>query len=181
MRTGVTSGPGRYTLEPMATGTVSIERGAQGRLQARVEVFGLTPGSSHQVSIDGPLGHLVRFPTLTASAAGQANLTLTSVGSAGTLPPASRFVIRLGNGGSNPVATEPIAETDGVYPGSALTLHAVVAEGGSLVRPAGGATLVYNTAARSLTITVTAYGLTPGRTPRISTWAAARTRVRSST
>src|SRR5579871_4710165 len=109
MRTGVTNGPGRYILESMAAGTVQISHGSHGRLQARVEVFGLTPGSSHQVSIDGPTGELVRFPALTADAAGQANVALTSAGSTGVLPPASRFVIRLGDGGGDPMAADPIA------------------------------------------------------------------------
>src|SRR5581483_9453050 len=89
MTAGVTTGPGRYVLQSMPTGTVWISRGAQGRLQARVQVFGLTPGSSHQVSVDGPFP--VRFSPLTANSAGVADTTLTSV-SPGFLRPAGRFV-----------------------------------------------------------------------------------------
>src|SRR6266568_7105031 len=52
MTAGVSTGPGSYSLQPMPTGTVWIGR-AHGHLQARVDMFGLTPGSSHQVIIDG--------------------------------------------------------------------------------------------------------------------------------
>src|SRR6266568_357600 len=61
MTSGVSTGPGGYILQPMPSGRVLIERGTRGHLLAQVNVFGLTPGSSHQVSIDGPLGRRVRF------------------------------------------------------------------------------------------------------------------------
>jgi hypothetical protein len=166
--TGTSTGPGRYILQSMPAGTVFIEPGTHGHLRVRVGVFGLTPGSSHEVSIQGPLGHPVSFPALTADAAGQADTTLTSVGSAGHLPLLSRFVIRLGDSAGDPLAGELIAET-GVLPvhpvpGSAFAFHAVTfgTNGVSLGRPSGQTTLSYNAPARTLTVTVTASGLTPG-------------------
>jgi hypothetical protein len=161
---GFSTGPGSYILQAMPTGMVWIERGTHGHLQARVQVFGLTPGSSHQVSIDGPLGRPVLFPVLTADAAGQANTTLTSIDGAGWLRPLSRFVIRLGNASGDPLAAEPIAESTVLppRPGAGSTLQAVTAEGARLARPAGQATITYNAAAQTLTVTLTASSLNPG-------------------
>jgi len=168
MTAGVSTGPGSYSLQPMPTGTVWIGRGAHGHLQARVDMFGLTPGSSHQVSIDGPLGHPVRFPALTANSVGQADVTLTSVSRVAWLPPLSRFVIRLGDASGDPLAAEPIAETSvlPVRPGprSVFAFHAVTfgTNGVSLGRPAGRTTIAYNASAQTLTVSVTASGLNPG-------------------
>jgi hypothetical protein len=158
---GFSTGPGSYILQPMPAGTVWVDRGLHGRLQVRVHVFGLTPGSAHQVSIDGPLGHPVRFPALTADASGQADTTLTSVDHAGWLRPLSRFVIRLGNSGGDPMAAEPIAESAVLSPrpGAWSPLQAVSAGG---ARPAGRTTITYNAAAHTLTVTLTASGLNPG-------------------
>jgi hypothetical protein len=167
MTAGVSTRPGSYSLQPMPTGTVWIGR-AHGHLQARVDMFGLTPGSSHQVTIDGPLGHPVRFPALTANSVGQADVTLTSVSRAGWLPPLSRFVIRLGDAGGDPLAAEPIAETSALPvrpgPGSVFAFHAVTfgANGVSLGRPAGRTAITYNASAQTLTVSVTASGLNPG-------------------
>jgi hypothetical protein len=165
---GIGIGAGRYILSPMPAGTVWIQRGAHGRLQAQVDVSGLTPGSSHQVSIDGPGGHTVPFPVLNAGPAGRADVTLTSAGGGAGLPPFSRFVIRLGNSGTGPLAREPIAET-GLLPirpwaRSAFTLHAVTVapDGVNSGTPAGRASFTYNASAQTLTITVTASGLNPG-------------------
>jgi hypothetical protein len=165
---GTSTGPGSYILQPMPAGTVSFERGAHGYLQARVNLFGLTPGSSHEVSVNGPLGRPVWFPALTANAAGQADATLTSVAHGASVPPFSRFVIRLGNSSSDPLAGEPIAET-GVLPahpqpGSAFVLHAVTSATNDEIagQPAGRATITYNATAQTLTVTVTASGLNPG-------------------
>jgi hypothetical protein len=161
---GFGTGPGSYILQPMPTGMVWVERGRHGRLEVRVHVFGLTPGSAHQVSIDGPLGHPVRFPALTADATGQADTTLTSVDRAGWLRPLSRFVIRLGNASGDPLAAEPIAESTVLSPRpeAGSPLQAVTAEGGRLARPAGRTTITYNAAAQTLTVTLTASGLNPG-------------------
>jgi Glycosyl hydrolases family 16/CHRD domain len=164
----VPAGPGRYRLQPMPAGTVRIERRADGRLQAQFDMFGLTPGSSHQVAVDGPSGQETSFPALTANSAGQADTTVTSPGDVGTLPAHSRLVIRLGGPGGGPLAAEPIAET-GALPArhasrGTFSLHAVTsgASGGRLGHPAGRATISYNPDAHTLTVTVTASGLTPG-------------------
>jgi len=165
---GVNTGPGSYILAPMPAGTVQLERGQDGHLQAQVEMFGLTPGSSHAVSIQGPFGHRVGFPALTANSAGQADTTLTSNDRVRWLPPLSRFVVRLGTGSGDPLAAERIAETSVLPPrpegGGVFAFHAVTFDtnGASFGRPAGRATLSYDSAAQTLTITVTAYGLNPG-------------------
>jgi hypothetical protein len=165
---GVSTGPGRYILQSMPAGTVWLGRGADGHLQARVDVFGLTPGSSHQVSIDGPAGHPVQFPVLTANSAGQADTTLTSVDRVARLPHASRFVIRLGDAAGDPLAAEPIAESSVLParpgPGAVFSFHAVTFDtnGVSLGRPAGRARITYDASAGTLAVTVTASGLNPG-------------------
>ena len=160
---GISTGPGSYILGPMPAGAVQIERGPHGHLLARVDVFGLTPGSSHQVSIDGPLGHRVLFPALAANAAGQADATLTSVDSVRWLPPLSRFVIRLGDSAGDPVAAEPIAESSVLpvrpEPGAGYASYAVT---GAALGLAGRAKITYDAAAQTLTVTVTASGLAPG-------------------
>ncbi|HEX6519101.1 MAG TPA: CHRD domain-containing protein [Streptosporangiaceae bacterium] len=165
---GISTGPGRYLLSPMPTGTVWLQRGAHGRLQARVDVFGLTPGSSHQVSIEAPGGRSAQFPALNADSAGQADATLTAIGGAASLPPFGRFIIRLGDSATDPLAREEIAESS-VLPThplarSAYALHAVTVEanGVNLGQPAGRATLTYNASAQTVTVTVTASGLNPG-------------------
>ena len=63
------TGPGAYILRPMPAGTVSLGRGAQGHLLAHVNMYGLTPGSSHDVTVEAPTGRQVAFPALTANSA----------------------------------------------------------------------------------------------------------------
>ena len=78
-----TTGPGKYELQAMPAGTVTIVKGGQGTAQARVDVYGLTPGSAHSVYLTTKSGRTVPFTTLTADATGQADTTLTSMGSVG--------------------------------------------------------------------------------------------------
>jgi hypothetical protein len=138
-------------------------------------MFGLTPGSSHTVAIDGLGGAgraAAQFPALTAGATGQVDATLTSAGRVTSLPPFSRFVIRLGIDGStgsdgSALAAEPIAESGVLpeHPGSTTSaFHAVTADTGGTVtgQPRGQAALSYDAAAQTLTITVSASGLNPG-------------------
>jgi hypothetical protein len=105
----------------------------------------------------------VHFPVLTANSAGQADATLTSTDQAGRLPAAGRFVIRLGSGGgAGTLAAEPIA-TSGVLPRhlkgtEEFTFHAT----GGNAHPSGRTTISYNATAQTLTVTVSAWGLTPG-------------------
>jgi hypothetical protein len=153
----------------MPAGTVTVQRGSHGQLQAHIVMYGLTPGSAHDVVIAGPgdpaSEHVVRFPALTANAAGQVDTTLTATGSATRRFALSRFIIKLGSSGvsgSSPLAAEPIAESGllPVRPGSAVVaFHAVTADSRAL---AGRATFTFNAAAQTLTVSVTAYGLTPG-------------------
>jgi hypothetical protein len=152
----------------MPAGTVHLERGEAGHLNAQVEMFGLTPGSSHAVSVQGSFGQTVQFPALTANSAGQADTTLTSVDMVRSLPALSRFVVRLGTASGDPLAGEPIAETsvlashpeaNGVYAFHAVTFDT---NGVSFGQPAGRTTITYDSAAQTLTVTVTAYGLNPG-------------------
>lgn len=171
---GFTTGPGAYVLGAMPTGTVSVERAAGGRLRARVDMFGLTPGSSHSLTIGGPgrgLGPVVSFPAVTAGSGGQIDTTVTSIGRVGVLSPLSRFVIRegsyTGQPGSDSLAAEPIAESGllprRVRPGVFVFRPVTAGPNGVVTgQPAGRATITYDAAAQTLTVNVTAYGLNPG-------------------
>ena len=83
----------------MPAGTVTFGRGSHGRLTVHADMFGLTPGSSHNVDLVIPGRFLaVRFSTLTANSVGQADSTLQS-NFTGRLPGGSRLVIRMGVAG----------------------------------------------------------------------------------
>jgi hypothetical protein len=146
-------------LRPMPYGAVSFGR-RHGRLTVRAVVLGLTPGSSHRVSLLMP-GRLrvIQFGPLTANSVGQASTTLRS-SYPGRLVPGSRLVIRMGTG-PHGVAAEPIAVTGRLGgPGRRpRRLHAVEAGQGPL---RGRATIAYSPSHHTLTVTVTAAGLTPG-------------------
>jgi len=165
---GVSTAPGAYTLQSMPVGTVSVQLTAQGHVQAHIVMFGLTPGSAHDVLITGPgrFRPVVRFPALTADGTGQADATLTSAGTVRRLQPLSRFVIREGTAtDGSALAAETIAESGiRLVTGGTVALHAVTAdpEGFNQDQPAGRATLTFNAAAQTLTVTVTASGLNPG-------------------
>ena len=160
------------TLHSMPAGSVSFSRDSQGSLRARLHVYGLTPGSAHQVEIDGPgSGVVASFGVLTADTTGQADATLTATGLSGGLPWGSRLVVRLGTtgGGStgSQVAAEPIARTQTLpaWPhGDDFGLSAVdvTPDGASAGTLSGRATVAYDAAAKTLTVTVNATGLTPG-------------------
>lgn len=159
---------GQYVLQPMPTGTVSINRTPDGKLSARVDMFGLTPGSAHQVSIGDSLANTVQFPPLTANAGGQADTTLTSLSTVPSRPALgafmSRFIIRLDDTTSDPMAAQPIAEAllPPRFAGSTFPLNAVTVSPDGQQRPSGRATISYNPAAQALTVTVTAFGLNRG-------------------
>jgi hypothetical protein len=167
---------GVIRLAGMPNGTVRVLLNSQGKLEAQLSVYGLTPGSSHNASIDSPHGTAlspeVRFPAFTANSVGQANVTLTATNTVAALASGSRFGIRLGTypGGSaaqNMLAEELIASSGTLpaHPLSVMTgLHArsVGPTGKYLGRLHGWAKIGYNPAARTLSVTVTAYGLPPG-------------------
>jgi hypothetical protein len=136
----------RLNLAPMPEGTVSIGNGV-----VSVSAWGLTPGSQHVVDVLAN-GTLTRLGPLTADATG--DVAGASYG-AGRIPAHSRVVIL--DGAEN---TGVIAETNSASAGT-HSLHAVETgfPEGSL---RGHATLVYDPVAHTVTVTVTASGLTPG-------------------
>jgi len=150
-------------LTPMPQGTVTLGRDWFGTVDAKVDAFGLTPGSAHTVELVNRDGREVAsFGTLTANGAGQAFATLDSQDwhSLGT----SRVVILNGTGGG-PVSAEPIAQTsrhtDGVDTYQLIPVE-VSAYGADYGTPQGAATITYNPDAQTISVTVNASGLTPG-------------------
>ena len=148
----------------MPAGRVTLGR-AHGRLTVRPVMFGLTPGSSHAVRLlVRGRAWAVRFSPLTANSAGQAASTLRS-SFAGRLPRGSVLVIYMGAGHSR-VAREPIAVTSGISRVSRWSHRLIPVEvsrrGTSYGTPRGRATISYNGRRQTLTITVSASGLTPG-------------------
>jgi len=167
--------PGVLHLDGMPAGAVRIWRNSQGRLEARLAVYGLTPGSSHNASIDGPkstpLTPEVRFPAFTADSMGRANVTLTVTSSTGALASGSRFSIRLGSYASNAAKNLPAEELiagSGFLPASprgvlsGLHPRSFGATGGYQGRLHGWVKIAYNANTQTLSVTVTAYGLAPG-------------------
>jgi CHRD domain len=152
-------------LRAMPAGTVTFGRNHHGRLTVRADLFGLTPGSSHQVDVVFPGRHgAVRFSLLTANGVGQADRTLHS-NFAGHLPPGSRLLVRMGAQGGS-IAGEPIATTRRLsHPGRRphRLIAVEVSPGGiSYGTPRGRATISYNATRRTLTVIVSASGVTPG-------------------
>ena len=150
-------------LHPMPVGTVSFGRDHH-RLTVHARMYGLTPGSSHAVDLLVPGHRAIVFSTLTAASTGQAVATLTSTFT-GTISRGSHLVIRMGTQASA-VAREPIATTRPL--GRRGTgLHRLIAvevtpRGVSYGTPRGRATLTYDSSRKTLTVTVSASGVTPG-------------------
>jgi Cu/Zn superoxide dismutase len=134
-------------LAPMPEGTVAIGNGA-----IQVNAWGLTPGSAHVVALLKD-GQLTVLGSLTADGTG--DVTGASF-SAGSIPGGSRVVILDGDRTTSVIAQTKKAGGDGQY-----SLHAVEAgfPQGSLQ---GRASLVYDPAAQTITVTLSASGLTPG-------------------
>jgi hypothetical protein len=162
-------------LDGMPAGAVRVWRNSQGRLEARLAVYGLTPGSSHNASIDGPkstpLTPEVRFPAFTADSMGRANVTLTATSSTGALISGSRFSIRLGSYAGNVAMNLPAEEliaSSGALPASpqgvlsGLHPRSFGATGSYQGRLHGWAKIAYSPNTQTLSVTVTAYGLAPG-------------------
>jgi Cu/Zn superoxide dismutase len=161
------------TLRAMPAGTVRFGRDRNGGLIARINMYGLTPGSTHTIEIQvaGRVNPVVPFVPLTADGMGRLHATAVSNWKGRSLPAGSRFVIRLGlhggDGNINPVAAEPLARTiplprtlrDSVYRLSAVDF---APNGVSAGRLRGRATVSYNPLAHTLTVAVNAGGLTPG-------------------
>jgi hypothetical protein len=154
-------------MSAMPFGTVAFGQDSAGDLTVAPNVLGLTPGSSHSVELVGPSGGtpLAQFGTLTANGVGQASATLDSTFT-GSVPSGSRLEILNGTA-SDSVSTEPIAETvplSGTLSGQTFQLISVEVDssGTSWGSPQGTATVSYDPAAQTLTVTVTASGVTPG-------------------
>jgi hypothetical protein len=166
--------PGVLHLAGMPAGTVRVWRNPAGRLEAQLDVYGLTPGSSHATSIDAPgstpASPEVRFPAFTANSTGRANVTLTATSTVGALASGSRFSIRLGAytssdasspaaeliGGSGVLPAQPNGVVSGLFPRS------FGPTGNYVGRLHGWARIVYRRSTKTLSVTVTAYGLAPG-------------------
>jgi CHRD domain len=155
----------RLSLRPMPHGTVTFGRGRHGRLTVHAYMYGLTPGSSHNVDLLIP-GRLrkVRFSRLTANSVGQADSTLRSAFT-GHLRPGSRLVVRMGTQPAG-IARDPIAVTRRLTNprhGRHRLIAVEVGRGGTSFGPLRGrATVTYNARRHRLTVTVDASGLTPG-------------------
>jgi hypothetical protein len=156
----------KLTLHPMPAGTVRFGSVSHGWLVVHVAMYGLTPGSSHYVDlVQRSDRRIVRFSTLSANSVGRVSQTLTST-FGGRVPPGSRLVVRMGTKGSH-VASLPIAETGSLSSAHfwrTQRLHAVEvsARGVQYGTPRGRATIVYNPKRQTLTVTVSASGMTPG-------------------
>jgi hypothetical protein len=136
----------RLNLAPMPEGTATVSGGT-----VSITELGLTPGSAHTVDVVAADGATAALGTLTASSAGRASATF------GTAPAHvsgwSRLQVLDGAAG-----TEPIAVTAPLGFGSPAGLFAV--ENGHPYW--GNATVVFNPSAHSMSVTVSAYGLSPG-------------------
>ena len=137
----------RVNLSAMPAGTVGVSNGA-----IQVNAWGLTPGSAHVVALLQN-GQLTVLGSLTADGTGDVT---DAAFSAGSIPGGSRVVVLDGDR-----TTNVIAETKEVDGGGQYRLHAVEAgfPQGSLQ---GHATLTYDPAAQTITVTLTASGLAPG-------------------
>ena len=156
----------RLTLRAMPVGRVAFRRDRHNHLMVRAALFGLTPGSSHAVDLQVPgRSRVIRFSPLTANSGGQAYSTLSS-NFTGRWRPGSRLLIRMGVGGGR-VAREPIAMTRRLLrPGRRshrLISVEVTRKGVSYGTPQGVAILVYSGSRHTLTVTVHARGVAPGR------------------
>jgi len=150
-------------LTPMPQGTVTLGHDSSGNVDATVNAFGLTPGSSHTVElVNGAGGVVTTFGTLTANSAGQAQATLDS-GYEYTL--GSWRVVVLNGTAGDPVSAEPIAQTPRYADGMntyQLTPVEVSSNGMSYRTPQGSAVVAYDPGAQAISVTVNASGLTPG-------------------
>jgi hypothetical protein len=151
-------------LQAMPQGTVTFVWAPNGQLTLQVNAFGFTPGSSHIVELQSPQGATIaQFSPLTADGTGQAQATLYSTDTT-SVPDGSHLVILL-DGQSGAIASEPIAQTPAIAAGQTsyqLQSVEVSPTGTSYGTPQGWATVAYDPGARTITVTLTATGLTPG-------------------
>jgi hypothetical protein len=151
-------------LQPMPQGSADLVWNSANQLTAELNVSGLTPGSSHGVELTAPDGAVItEFGTLTANGVGQAQSTLTSTDTT-PIAPGSHLVILLDDQ-MGAIASQPIAQTPAIASGQmSYQLEGVEVgpTGISYGTPQGSATVAYNAQAKTITVTLTASGLTPG-------------------
>ncbi|HUA31570.1 MAG TPA: CHRD domain-containing protein [Streptosporangiaceae bacterium] len=153
------------SLRPMPHGVITFGRAWNRQLTVHADIYGLTPGSSHNVDLFIP-GRLraVRFSRLTANGVGQADSTLHS-SFTGRMRTGSRLIVRMGTGSAG-IAKNPIAETRRLR-GAGCRRHRLIAvevgRGGTSFGPLRGrSTISYSARRHTLTVAVDASGLTPG-------------------
>jgi hypothetical protein len=150
-------------LSPMPQGTLTFGRDSKRHVDVTVNVFGLTPGSSHQVRLMKGHRTVATFSPLTANSTGQAKEMLGSDYSGTT---ESMQVAILEGHGSDPVALSEIART-GKYASTKHTYRLTPVEMGAKGKnwgtPKGSAVIAYNRTARTIAVTVNASGFEPGK------------------
>ena len=151
-------------LQAMPQGSATFVWNAEGQFTVQLNASGLTPGSSHGVQLTTPDGSVItEFGTLTADGVGQTQATLTSTDTT-PVPVGSHLMIVI-DGQMGAIASVPIAQTPAIASGQmSYRLQAVEVgpTGTSYGTPQGWATVAYNPQARTITVTLTASGLTPG-------------------
>jgi hypothetical protein len=149
----------KFGLTPMPQGQLVVSAG-----KITLQEYGFTPGSSHEVAV-AFLGLEVPVGTVTANSAGAVSrsYSLAEAGAAmrpaevspATSSPAIELVILNAGPGTPVIAQTPAITGLRTYP-----VHAVEA-GYGVIKP-GSATLVYDPATATISVTVNATGLTPG-------------------
>jgi hypothetical protein len=156
----------KLALHPMPAGTVRFGRTSHRRLVVHVAMYGLTPGSSHRVDLIRSGGRrVVQFSLLRANSSGQADEILASTFKR-RVPGGSRLVIRMGAHGGR-IARLAIAVTRHLRMTHFRREHRLRAvetssRGAFYGTPRGRAVVAYNPRRQTLTVTVSASGLTPG-------------------
>lgn len=148
---GPAAGPGtsapatvkRLYLDPMPEGVVTPARGS-----VKVDAFGFTPNSAHVVELAAPRRVPKVIGRLGANGVGQASGTFSA-----SVPEGSRLLILDGEKGTAPISTTP--PLDAGVPREFFPLS----NGQQLW---GDVTVGYNSRAHTVTVTVDAFGLTPG-------------------
>jgi hypothetical protein len=146
-------------LTPMPQGQLVVSQGT-----VTLNEYGFTPGSSHEVALSF-LGLEIPLGPLTANAGGSASWSYSLASLEATArhaglrtdtatPGVSLVILNAGQG------TPVIAQTPAITSLGRFPVHGV--EPGFGVITPGSATLVYNPATQSLSVTVNATGLTPG-------------------
>jgi Cu/Zn superoxide dismutase len=151
-------------LQAMPAGSATFVWDPEGQLTVQVSASGFTPGSAHAVELRGPDGTAIaQFGTLAANGMGQVQATLTSTDTT-PVPVGSHLVILLDTQ-MGAIASVPVAQTPAIAAGQMsyqLVSVMVGPTGTSYGTPQGYATVAYDPQARTITVTLTASGLTPG-------------------